>query len=129
MQAQQTPPRAVYNPPRGGAPGGGQPTGADNALLSAADRGAIGSKLRECWTGDSGAREFAAQVVHLVVTTDAGGTIRDARLGPLDAGKVGTARAFAERAVRTALSPDCATLPLPAAMRGQVHTFEITFRP
>ena len=67
--------------------------------------------------------------MHLVVTMDAGGTIRDAKLGPLDATKVGTARAFAERAVRTALDPVCATLPLPAAMRGQIHTFEITFRP
>ncbi len=129
MQAQREPPRARSNPPRGGAPGGGQPTGVENAALSASDRGRIGERIHECYDQDTGAREYASQIVRMTVTVDEGGTIRRADLGPLDQGKVGAARAFAERARRAALNPECATLPLPAAMRGQVHTFEITFRP
>lgn len=129
LQPQQVPPRAVPNPPRGGTPGGGVVTGVDNSLLSAQAAGAIGDRLRECWTADTGARDFASQSVRLVVTTDTSGTIQRAELAPSEGGRSGVARAFAERARRAALDPACATLPLPSAMRGQVRTFEITFRP
>lgn len=116
-------------PARTAQPGGGSPTGVDNALLSAATRGAIGDRLRECWTGDRGAVDFDKQVVRLRITTDEAGTIRQAELAGTDASRVGVARAFAERARRAALDAQCSQLPLPTAMRGQVHTFEITFRP
>ena len=114
---------------RAAPPGGGSPTGVDNAQLSAATRGAIGDRLRECWTGDRGAVDFDKQVVRLRITTDEAGVIRQADLAGADASRVGVARAFAERARRAALDAQCSQLPLPPAMRGQVHTFEITFRP
>lgn len=115
--------------PRGGRPGGGVPNGAENALLSAASRGAIGERLRECWTGDRAALDWDKQLVHLRVTTDADGVIRQADLTGTDASRVGVARAFAERARRAALDAQCSRLPLPSAMLGQAHTFDITFRP
>jgi len=127
MRAQTEAPRAASNPPRGGAPGGGAPTGAENAALSAAARGAIGDRIRECWTGDTAALDFDKQSARLQITTDASGTIRDAKVLQTGAGTVG--RAFAERAVRAAMSAQCATLPLPSNMKGANHTFEITFRP
>ena len=65
----------------------------------------------------------------LVITTDAAGVVRLADLAPGEQGRTGTARAFAERARRAALDPQCAQLPLPGAMKGKVQTFEITFRP
>jgi len=114
---------------RGGSPGGGIPNGAENAQLSAANRGAIGERLRECWTGDKAALDYDKQLVHLRVTTDAEGVIRQADLTGTDASRVGVARAFAERARRAALDAQCSRLPLPGAMLGQVHTFDITFRP
>jgi len=114
---------------RSGSPGGGSPSGLDNALLTAANRGAIGDRLRECWTGDRGALDYDRQMVRLRITTDEAGIIRQAELAGTDASRVGVARAFAERARRAALDSQCSQLPLPAAMRGQVHTFEITFRP
>ena len=129
QQVQREPPRAVPNPQRGGAPGGGVVAGIDNSRLSALDRGAIGDRLRECWTGDTGARDFASQTVRLVVTTDSAGTIRTADPAPSEGRRIGIARAFADRAVRAALDPACATLPLPREMLGANHTFEITFRP
>lgn len=103
----------------------------DNALLSASLRGAIGDRLRECWTGDRAALDYDKQVVRLVVTTDPTGTIRVADIAANDASRTGSgvARAFAERARRAALDPQCAQLPLPGAMKGQNRTFEITFRP
>ncbi len=116
-------------PARSGSPGGGSPSGLDNALLTAANRGAIGDRLRECWTGDRGALDYDRQMVRLRITTDEAGIIRQAELAGTDAFRVGVARAFAERARRAALDAQCSQLPLPAAMRGQVHTFEITFRP
>ncbi|MBC7800126.1 MAG: hypothetical protein H7Z10_05855, partial [Gemmatimonadaceae bacterium] len=106
-------------------------TGADNALLSASTRGAIGDRLRECWTGDTGALRFQEQVVRLIITTDAAGIIRDAKVAPADIARTssGVAQAFAGRAVRAALDSQCAQLPLPNALKGQVRTFEITFKP
>ena len=129
--ATKDPPRAPPNPARGGAPGGGSPTGLDNALLTAGVRRAIGDRLRECWTGDRSALDYDKQVVRLVVTTDATGTIRIADIAANDASRTGNgvARAFAERAKRAALDPQCAQLPLPAALKGQNRSFEITFRP
>ena len=66
-------------------------------------------------------------IAKLSITTDAAGVIRDAKIMQSPPGNAG--RAFAERAVRAAMSAQCATLPLPAGMMGAVHTFEITFRP
>ena len=128
-QARREASRAQADPPRGGAPGGGSPSGVANAALSAAERGAIGERLRECWTGDRAALDFDKQSVKLILTTDPAGVVRDVRLAAGDQGRTGPARAFAERARRAALDPQCAQLPLPAAMKGRVQTFEITFRP
>ena len=117
--------------PRPGAPGGGSPTGIANAGLTPAQGRAIGDQLRECWTADRAALDFDQQSVRLLITTDAAGVVRDAVISPNDAGKLGTgvSRAFAERARRAALDPDCARLPLPPALLGRRQDFEITFRP
>ena len=130
QQASKEPPRAP-SPPRGGAPGGGSPAGIDNALLTGEVRRAIGDRLRECWTSDRSALDYEKQTVRLVVTTDPTGTIRVAEIAANDASRTsgGVARAFAERARRAALDPQCAQLPLPGALKGQNRTFEITFRP
>ena len=131
QQASKEPSRAQPAPPRGGIPGGGSPSGLDNALLTGDMRRAIGDRLRECWTGDRTALNYDKQTVRLVVTTDQTGTIRVADIAANDASRTGSgvARAFAERARRAALDPQCAQLPLPGALKGQNHTFEITFRP
>lgn len=129
--AAKEPPRAPPSPPRAVAPGGGSPASADNALLKANVRRAIGDRLRECWTSDKSALDYDKQVVRLMVTTDATGTIRVADIAPNDVSRSGNgvARAYAERARRAALDPQCAQLPLPVELKGQNHSFEITFRP
>jgi len=131
QQASKEPTRSQSAPPRGGAPGGGSPSGLDNALLTSDMRRAIGDRLRECWTGDKAALNSEKQMVHLVITTDPAGIIRVADVAANDASRSGNgvARAFADRARRAALNPQCAQLPLPGALKGQNHTFEITFRP
>ncbi len=83
----------------------------DNAQLSSAARGAIGDRIRECWTRDTGALDYDKMSAHLQITTDAGGVIRDARV--TQAGASPAARAFAERAVRAALRRPMRALPLP----------------
>jgi hypothetical protein len=38
-------------------------------------------------------------------------------------------RVFSERAVRAVMDPNCANLPLPPTMLGQIRTFTFRFRP
>jgi hypothetical protein len=130
QQAGKEPPRAA-SPPRAGAPAGGSPAGIDNARLTGKESRAIGERLRECWIGDKSALNFDKQSVRLIVTTDPTGTIRVADIAADDASRTsgGVARAFAERARRAALDPQCAQIPLPDKLKGQNRTFEITFRP
>ncbi|MDE2515720.1 MAG: hypothetical protein KGL12_06825 [Rhodospirillales bacterium] len=132
LQKQTAPPRATPNPSRGGAPnGGGNPQGNDTAALSASERGAIGDHVRACWTYDPGAPNVDQLHVLLTVTTDASGTVRDAKVAPQDAGKLSDPvfRAFAERAVRAVLNVRCASLPLPQSMLGKVNVLTFRFSP
>jgi hypothetical protein len=106
----------------------GSDAGRDH-VLSANALGAIADRLRECWTAVA-SDPSNRPPVRLRVTTDATGTIRAADIAESDASLGGGAsRAYAERARRAALDPQCSQLPLPASMKGQSHTFELTFRP
>jgi hypothetical protein len=134
MNLQQKPPTARYNPAQGGAPhGGGNPNNSDaTAALTAAERGAIGDRVRECWTIDSGAEGVQTMQVLLKVTTDATGTVRLAQVAPADQGRVyadPVFRAFAERAVRAVLDYRCSALPLPPSLEGKPETFTFRFSP
>ena len=125
-------PKAPANPTRGGAPkGGGNPKGDATDALTAAQRGAIGDKVRECWGIDTGAKGIDQMQVLLDVTTDANGTARVAQFDPSESGRMNDPvfRAFAERARRAVLDPQCAKFPLPSAMLGQVQTFKFRFSP
>ena len=132
QQRQQRPPTAPANPARGGAPnGGGKPLGDDTSALSASQIASIGDAVRRCWTYDAGALGADQLRVLLEVTTDETGTARLANIAPEDQGRMSNPvfRAFAERARRAVLSPQCATLPLPRSMLGQNHVLKFRFSP
>jgi hypothetical protein len=132
LRQQDRAPTARYSPPASGAPAiGGSLRGTDNTSLNAVQRGAIGDKVRECWSRDNGALGAETFSAHLVVTTDAEGVARSAIIAPGDpANTPGTPlHAFAEAGVRAVLSARCAALPLPDSMRGQVHRFDFIFKP
>jgi hypothetical protein len=132
MVQQKEPPKARANPKAGGAPnGGGNPLGNDTAALSAAERGAIGDHVRECWTKDAGALNIDQMRVTLTVTTDASGTVRDAKVSGDDTGRLGDPRfrAFAERAVRAVMDARCANLPLPNTLLGKINVLTFRFSP
>jgi hypothetical protein len=133
MNLDQKAPTARYNPAQGGAPhGGGSRLGDATASLTSAERGAIGDKVRQCWTIDSGAEGIQSMSVILKVTTDATGTVRLAQVGPSDQGRVyadPVFRAFAERAVRAVLDYRCSALPLPPSLEGKPETFTFRFSP
>jgi neural Wiskott-Aldrich syndrome protein len=133
LQRQTLPPKTRYNPQSGGAPnGGGNPLSDSTSALSAAQRGAIGDFVRRCWSTDPGMLDLDKMEVLLTVTTDGGGIVRNAIVAPEDAGRVAgnmRLRVFSERAVRAVMDPNCANLPLPQAMLGQVRTFTFRFRP
>lgn len=132
LAKQSKPPTARPNPRAGGAPNsGGNPLGNDTAALSAAQRGAIGEHVRECWTKDAGALDLEKMRVMLTVTTDGAGTARQAVVAPEDQGKLSDPRfrAFAERAIRAVMDVRCANLPLPKTMMGRNAVLTFRFSP
>ena len=133
MQQQTTPPTRTPNPLQGGAPRtGGNPNGNITATLSTAQMGAIGDKVRECWTKDGGALDLERMSVQLLVAYDEAGTARAADPGPDDAGRVSgdpRVRVFFERARRAVLDSRCANLPIPRDRLGTRGTLTFRFRP
>jgi len=132
LQKQETPPTAHYNPDQGGAPnGGGSPNSTANSRLSGADKSAIGAHVRPCWDIDAGAPGVASFSVILDVTTDPTGTVREAQVDPKSEGQMSDPiyAAYAERAVAAVMNVQCATLPLPSYMLGQVQNFVFQFTP
>lgn len=131
-QKQTKPPTSRANPVQGGAPNaGGSPAGDITATLNSQQRGAIGAKVRECWTKDDGALGIESLSVQLIVTIDPEGVARDARIGGQDQGRMGDPRfrAFAERAVRAIRDPRCSSLPLPPSDLGKIATLTFRFKP
>jgi neural Wiskott-Aldrich syndrome protein len=131
-QKQTQPPKAVYNPDAGGAPnGGGSINSTSNSGLSGPDRAAIGSHVRPCWGIDGEAQNVGNFSVLLTVTTDTTGTVREAVVSPQNTGDMSNPLyfAFTQRAIAAVENYQCATLPLPSNMLGQVQTFSFLFTP
>jgi hypothetical protein len=135
LQKQKDQPKAKANPAQGGAPDtGGVKTSDITDELTAAQRTAIGDKVRECWTKDPGALDLEKMEVMLTVTVDAEGVARKAEIGDEDRARVGfdpRLRAFAERAIRAVLSARCSTFTpwLPKADLGHTTILNFRFRP
>jgi len=131
-QPQVKPPTHRYNPERGGIKGGGALTNHGNltGALSAEQRKQIGASVRPCYSEDTEARNYATYSAIILVTIDAQGTARDVALSPQDQGRANADpafRAFAERAQRAVLDPQCAKLPVPPEMLGKPSQ-QLTFR-
>jgi hypothetical protein len=132
LQAQTRPPTARANPTAGGAPhGGGSPKGDITATLSAEQRGAIGDRVRECWTKDPGALDLDKMSAFMTVTIDGTGTVRQAEPAESEQGRLSDPRfrAFTERARRALLDARCATLPMPRDKLNGVQKLTFRFRP
>jgi hypothetical protein len=133
LQHQTQPPRAHPNPRSAGAlKQVGNPNSNDTDALTDKQRLAIADTVRGCWSTDPEARDLDKMEVLLTVTTDPDGVARRAEVAEADVGRVSAnpvLRAFSERARRAVLNPNCANLPLPPALLGQVRTFTFRFRP
>lgn len=116
LQRQSQAPTARANPAPGSS--GGSPKGTLTDKLSVSQRGAIGERVRECWTKDAGALDIDKQHAILLVTIDGEGVARDVKVADEDQGRLNDPRfrAFAERARRAVLDPRCANLPVPKAL-------------
>jgi hypothetical protein len=133
-QKQDTPPKHVYNPDRGGArDAGGQKHGNLTGALSEGQRKTIGDEVRRCYAEDTAAKDYATYVATMTVTIDAQGTVRAVELSAADRARASADfafRAFAERAERAVLDPQCASLPVPANLLGQPSArLSFRFRP
>ncbi len=109
----------------------GNALGNDTATLSAAQRGAIGDHVRECWTKDAGALDLEKQQVLLTVETDPTGIVRKADVAGDDLARMGDPRfrAFAGRVIRAVMDVRCANLPLPGNMLGRTNILTFRFSP
>jgi len=132
-QPQTAPPTHRYNPDRGGARNaGGQAHGNITGSLTEGQRRTIGDEVRRCYSEDTAAKDYATYAAKMTVTVDEEGVVREVQLAGTDLARAGTDpafRAFAERAEQAVLSPDCAHLPIPPALTGQVAKLTFTFRP
>jgi outer membrane biosynthesis protein TonB len=130
-QKQIQPPKHRYNPERGGAPGGGGAVhGNLTGALSDEQRKAIGAEVRRCYSEDTEARDYATYVAVITVTVDADGEAREVQLSDPDTARANADpafRAFAERAQRAVLDPQCAKLPMPTDLLGKPSQ-QLTFR-
>jgi hypothetical protein len=132
LQRQTQPPTGRPNPPAAAGPQvGGSRQGDITASLSTQQQGAIGDKVRECWTKDEGQLGIETMSAQLIVTFDETGTARDVAVGDADRGRMGDPRfrAFVERAIRAVRSPRCATLPIPRNELGKIGTLTFRFKP
>jgi len=132
LQKQEKPPTAKANPAQGGAPkSGGLPSSNITDKLSAEQRGAVGDKVRECWTKDPGALDLEKMQVMLTVTTDETGVVRKAEVADQDKSRLADPRfwAFARRAVDAVMDARCAALPLPKEKLGRINELTFRFRP
>lgn len=128
----QPPPTAVYNPDQNTAPdAGGSPNSTANSGLTGPDRAAIGNHVRPCWGIDGEAQNVQSFSVLLTVTTDSGGTVREAEVSSDNTGDMSNPLyfAFTQRAIAAVMNAQCATLPLPSNMLGQNQTFSFIFTP
>ena len=130
-QQQKQPPKHRYNPERGGVRGGGGAQHGDSTgLLSEEQKQAIGAEVRRCYSEDTEARDYATYMAVITVTVDADGEARAVQLSDPDMARANADpafRAFAERAQRAVLDPQCAKLPMPADLLGKPSQ-QLTFR-
>jgi hypothetical protein len=122
MQRQTQPPTARANPLKGGAPSpAGSVHGDITATLSADQRGAIGDRVRECWTKDAGALDLDKMQVMVTATVDNDGTARIVVPADQDRARIDgdpRLRAFFERARRAILDPRCGNNLVPKDKTG-----------
>jgi hypothetical protein len=83
LQQQQKPPTARANPSTSSGPVGAT-KGDITGSLTDIQRGAIGDRVRECWTKDPGALDLDKMSVQVTVTTDATGTVRQVVVADVD---------------------------------------------
>jgi len=95
----------------------------DGGPLPTDEAVAIASQIRECLAASPIQLGADSGVAHLRIATDAQGTI--CIVQPVASGPPSS---FIARTMRAAMDPRCAVLPLPPAMLGKPHSFDITLR-
>jgi len=133
-QQPKEPPKHRYNPERGGkVNGGGAKSGGLTGELSDGQRKQIGDDVRRCYAEDTAAKDYATYSATMTVTIDATGEVRDVKLSDRDqalANSNPAFRAFAERAQRAVLDPECSKLAIPADLLGKPsQELQFLFRP
>jgi outer membrane biosynthesis protein TonB len=106
--------------------------GADRfaSQISASEKDAVASKVRECWSFPAGAKDAQSLIVQLRVSMNPDGTVREARV--VDEARYrsdGYFRAAADAAWRAVANPRCQPFPLPPAKYDTWRNFVFNFDP
>jgi outer membrane biosynthesis protein TonB len=111
------------------APASAQPDAPLGSQLSTSDKDRIASAVQPCWYDDPGARGNGTMTAKIRVWIDDSGTVQRTEL--VDTSQLGDPvwRAFAERAKRAPLNPQCSKLPIPPDKIEQMKVFTFTFTP
>ncbi|CAI3928171.1 unnamed protein product [Commensalibacter communis] len=101
--------------------------------LSKSQLGRIAGSVRRCYTQDTAARNYANNIVHMIVTVDNTGMARIVDFDASTKARMSSDPAysvFAERAKDAVLSPKCSKLPIPSNMLlGHRNIIQFIFKP
>ena len=98
--------------------------------LSTSEIDALRAAIHPCWDTDAGAKDAESLSADIEIQVNSDGTMHDPKIEKVTGGGNDfVKRAFAERALRTVLNPQCNKIPIPAGKYEQMKTLTITFVP
>ena len=100
------------------------------STLSTSEIDALRAVIHPCWDADAGVKDAASLSADIEIQVNSDGTMHDPKIEKVTgSGNDFVKRAFAERALRTVLNPQCNKIPIPDGKYEQMKTLTITFVP
>jgi outer membrane biosynthesis protein TonB len=106
-----------------------QPDAPLGSKLTTSEMDRIATAVERCWYDDPGARGNGQMSVVIRVWIDPDGTVQRTQIVDQSQMSDPVWRAFAERAERAPLNPECSKLPIPPEKYEQMKVFTFTFTP
>jgi hypothetical protein len=130
QQKSDQPPRPQKSAPQQQASASSLPNAPIGSTLSTSEIDALRAAIHPCWDTDAGAKDADTLSADIEIQVNPDGTMHDPKIEKVTGGGNDfVKRAFAERALRTVLNPQCNKVPIPDGKYEQMKTLTITFVP